>query len=244
MNKSGLYKYIATLIISVAICVGLVWWIIITGGGKDDAYLFVAEVVGISLCVNIAASVVIMIFFERRDFRAKYEREYKATHKIALAVNRFLRVIPDGKRLIDGTITVIQLKNQLNELDLSTPNTLDHWVRSQSATHEYIHPGWVELWRLKVPEFYRKMEHLRDVLHNDISHHLTDEIDSLLHENKIHDYSVSVDVKNPNAKIASKNMKIAIELLPLDETEKLINAIKIKYDVSIFAPLKHNSDSR
>lgn len=84
-----------------------VWWILVftllaigftllvTRNNGDDSDLnFIAEVLGIGFCVNIIASIVIMVFFTQRDKRIRSFHERSAARRVALEIARYLRSYP------------------------------------------------------------------------------------------------------------------------------------------------------
>ncbi len=90
--------------------------------GTDDDLLFIIETLGIGFCVNVVASIVIVVFIDRRDKRMRFLRERSAAHRVALEIARYLRVEPRP----DITILRDKLEYLLDTLHFELNPTIKH----------------------------------------------------------------------------------------------------------------------
>lgn len=86
-------RFVWWILIFVLLATGLTLYVIGNNGSEND-YNFVIETLGIGFCVNIIASIVIMVFFENRDRKIRYTHERSAARRIALVIERYLATEP------------------------------------------------------------------------------------------------------------------------------------------------------
>ena len=150
MEKSNVRKYVFWLVFFVLLVMFFAV-VVIMGDDSGNHWRFLAEVVGLGLALNLVASVLIVIFFEQRDTRAKSGRERKVAHKIALEIRKFLKALPGGEKIIGDKISVEQLREKSGKVDLEV-----------------------------VYELFRRIEYLHDMFHGEIDERLAGEIDMML----------------------------------------------------------------
>jgi hypothetical protein len=92
-KSPGVARYAWWILVFTMIASGFAL-LIINNNGNDSDLNFVAEALGIGFCVNIIASIVIMVFFDRRDRRIRAAHERSAARRVALEIVRYLRANP------------------------------------------------------------------------------------------------------------------------------------------------------
>ena len=102
MSRKGLPRYILWIAIFALLTIALTMLIIVTNRA-DDNVRFVTEVLGIGFCMNMIASLIVIIFFEHRYTQHRTAAEASSARRIALEIKRYLAVhpLPDVTALRD-----------------------------------------------------------------------------------------------------------------------------------------------
>jgi hypothetical protein len=93
MEDKSYRRYLAWMVGFTLLAAAFTLYIVLNNGDANDM-LFVAEVLGIGFCVNIVASIVLMVFFSQRDKQIRATHERSAARRVALEIVRYLRTDP------------------------------------------------------------------------------------------------------------------------------------------------------
>ncbi|MDR0979602.1 MAG: hypothetical protein LBM12_00375 [Candidatus Nomurabacteria bacterium] len=86
-------RFLLWLSVFALLAAGFTLFVTLNNDTANDV-IFVAETWGISFCVSIISSLIVIFFFSRRDQRMRDASERGAARRVALEIVRYLRVKP------------------------------------------------------------------------------------------------------------------------------------------------------